>query len=356
MHPHLAYVPVWLFALLMGGAAGASFGKSTRASVVGGVVGALIAGLVAYFLPMGQNRLPVQGYGVMILLGFVTAVAVAEWRVQAIGIKRYHVLDMGLTGCALGILFARIFYVAMTWQEFTPFTDHGFDTQRIAKMFYIWEGGLVFYGAFLVAIPWGYYYCRKHKLPAIPFVDACAPGLILGQAFGRIGCFMTGCCYGRVCDYLPWAVHFPGRGPTLAGEIAFGAPAFEAQVRLNQISQYSPASLPVHPTQLYASLAGFLTYAFLMAYWPRRRYDGQVLALTLIMAGSTRFFEELLRYDDAPPLPSISEWMTIAQWVAIAIVALGIGLMSYFRRKRTLYVPAHVEPAVQTEQGRLIPS
>ncbi len=280
-----------------------------------------------------------QGYGVMILLGFVTAVAIAEWRVRAIGVGPFKVLDMGLTGCALGIGFARVFYVLMTWHEFTPFTDHGFDWSRIGKMFAIWEGGLVFYGAFLSSIPWCFYYCRKNKLPVIPFVDACVPGLIIGQAFGRIGCFMTGCCYGRVCDYLPWAVQFPGRPPAAPGELSFGAPAFEAQLRLHQITQYNLASLKVHPTQLYASLAGFLTYAFLMAYWPRRKYDGQILALTLIMAGTTRFFEELLRNDDAPPLPSVSEWMTIAQWVAIPIVLLGIGLMIYFRKKGELYRP-----------------
>ncbi len=318
----------------MGGAVGATFGgKSTRASVIGGVAGALLIGFVAFFLKFGHNLVAVQGYGVMILIGFVTAILLAAWRMPLIGVNGHHVLDMGLTGCFLGILGARIFYVLMNWNEFTPLVGGGFDASKIAKMFFIWEGGLVFYGAFLTAIPWGYYYCKRNKLPAIPFVDVAAPGLILGQAFGRIGCFLTGCCYGRSCS-LPWAVTFPGRSEDMPG-----APVFEWQVKAGEISAWMARSRPVHPTQLYAALAGFLTYAFLMLYWPRRKYDGQVLSLMLIMAGTTRFFEEMLRNDDAPPLPMISESITIAQWLAIPIVLSGFGLMLYFRKKNTLYTP-----------------
>lgn len=326
----------------MGGAVGASFGaKSTRAALIGAVAAALLVGLIAFFLPFGHNLVAVQGYGVMILIGFVSAILLAQWHVPQIGLKPHHVIDMGLTGCFLGIAGARVFYVLMNWNDFSPFTSDGFQAAKIAKMFFIWEGGLVFYGAFLTAIPSCYYYCKRNNVPVLPFMDICGPGLILGQAFGRIGCFLTGCCYGRSCN-LPWAVTFPGRSPELPG-----APVFEWQVQAGEINAWAARSHPVHPTQLYAAIAGFLTYAFLMLYWRRRKYDGQILALMLIMAGTTRFFEEMLRNDDAPPLPGISDSITIAQWLAIPIVLTGFGLMFYFRKKNTLYVPpAALESAV----------
>ncbi len=320
--------------MLMSGAAGASlFDKNLRGAILGGAIGAVIGGAIAFKTEFGQNMVPVQGYGVLILIGFITAVVLTELRMPLIGVKYFHLLDLALTGCLLGILGARIFYVLMNWNDFTPWTNGVFDASRLPRMLYIWEGGLVFYGAFLVAIPWTYLYCRRHKLPAIPLLDLAAPSLIIGQAFGRIGCFMTGCCFGRVCT-LPWAVTFPGRADNLPG-----SPPFEAQVALGQISAQAARSAPVHPTQLYSSLAAFLTYAFLYTYWPRRKYDGQVFALTLIMAGTTRFFEEMLRNDDAPPFPQIAESVTIAQWLAIPIVLIGFAFLFYFRKKNTIFVP-----------------
>ena len=339
MHPHLLSIPIWIFAAVMGSAVGATLGgKTNRAAAIGAGIGALITGLILFFLPIGRNEIAVQGYGVMILLGFSSGVAFAEWRLPQIGVKQYSALDMGLTGAFLGISGARIFYILMNWGEFNPFINGKFYAERIARMFYIWEGGLVFYGAFLTAIAWAYIYCRRHKIPTIPFMDVCAPGLIIGQAFGRIGCFLSGCCFGRDCT-LPWAVTFPGRegGP-------IGSPPFESQVHLGEIGAFLARSKPVHPTQLYASIAGFLTCAFLYTYWPRRKFDGQILALTLIMGGTTRFFEEMLRNDDAPPLPAISDAITIAQWLAVPIVLTGIGLFFYFRKRNQRYVP----PALQT--------
>jgi phosphatidylglycerol:prolipoprotein diacylglycerol transferase len=100
----------------------------------------------------------------------------------------------------------------------------------------------------------------------------------------------------------------------------------------------------VHPTQLYASLAAALTYAFMYSYWPYRKYDGQILSLTIVMAGTTRFFEEILRADEAAFMPSVSTSMTVAQWVAIGIVLLGFGMMYLFRRRGVLYVPPQLPP------------
>src|SRR5947199_220414 len=116
MYPHLFSIPMWIFAVLMGAALGATLGgKSNRAAIIGGAIGALLSGLIASRLPIGQNVVPVQGYGVMILLGFSLGIAQAEWRAPLLGVKHYHVLDMGLTGAFLGIGGARIFHIAENW-------------------------------------------------------------------------------------------------------------------------------------------------------------------------------------------------------------------------------------------------
>ncbi|MGD0091711.1 MAG: prolipoprotein diacylglyceryl transferase, partial [Planctomycetota bacterium] len=183
---------------------------------------------------------------------------------------------------------------------------------------------LSFHGAIITVWPFTWYYCRRHKLPALAFLDLCLPSFIAGQAFGRIGCFMYGCCYGEVTD-LPWAVHFPA-----------GAPSWQKHVLEGLIPQSAACSAGVHPTQLYAAFGGALVAAFLYAYWPRRRYDGQIMALMLLMAGITRFFEELLRADE-PAMWAAVPWLTTSHWLALAVAAVGLGLLFCFRRRGKLY-------------------
>jgi phosphatidylglycerol:prolipoprotein diacylglycerol transferase len=95
-------------------------------------------------------------------------------------------------------------------------------------------------------------------------------------------------------------------------------------------------SLGVHPTQLYAAFGGALVAAFLYSYWPWRRYDGQIMSLMLIMAGTTRFFEELLRADEPAALQAVP-WLTTSHWLALAIILAGTVLLSGFKRRGVLY-------------------
>lgn len=330
MLQNLFHVPVWIVVLLMGGLFGASFAPPKRKGAVLLCIagGALLAGLFAYFQVWGQKSLPVRGYGVMILFGFLFGVGMAAARARQIGVEPRHCLDMAIWGVIIGLSGARVFHIAMNWELFDPFAGGQFEWARIADMFKLWEGGLVFFGTFVTVIPWAYFYCRIHKLPRLAFLDLAAPSLIAGQAFGRIGCFLNGCCFGQVCD-LPWQVQFPPNSPPYffqrdEGLLAAGA------------SQ----SLGVHPTQIYASIAAALTAAFLYAYWPRRQYDGQVISLMLIMAGATRFFEELLRSDEPAVFPAIASWITIAQWFALVFIAVGTAMLFYFRsRKAALREP-----------------
>ena len=115
-------------------------------------------------------------------------------------------------------------------------------------------------------------YMRWKKLPLWKIADVLAPSIALGSVFGRIGCLLNGCCYGRACD-LPWAISFPG-GQSL----------------------HQPAT-PVHPTEIYDALLNLALYFFLAWLFRRKKFDGQIFATYLICYASSRSFVEYFRGD-----------------------------------------------------------
>jgi len=326
MYPQLFQLPVIILAALAGGIIGSSSSPNARGSKVAlfAVIGAVVAALIAAFTPLRNVSIPVQGYGMMILIGFLTGVWMAARRSRLLGIDPKHCLDLSVTGVLVGLLGARILHVLMYWNMFDPFHAGSFDSSRIVDMLKIWEGGLVFFGTLLAILPYTYLYCKRAKIPPLPFLDLAIPSVFAGQAFGRVGCFLNGCCYGKASD-LPWAVQFPP-----------GSPPFEFHVSERLISANAVCSLQIHPAQIYAAISAALIAAFLYAYWPRRRYDGFILSLALIMAGSVRFFEELLRSDE-PALFEFVPFMTIAHWIALGLILSGFGMMFFFRNRGTLY-------------------
>ena len=324
MYPHLLNLPIYIIALIGGGLLSASAAGNAKKNwiiIVASIAGAALGFGIAYSQNWGHQLLPVQGYGVMILLGFLCGVWMAYRRAPLMKVDPKHCVDIGVLGVIIGLGGARLLHIFMYWPQFNPL-QHGMS--GVVDMFKIWEGGLTFYGAFVLVIPWTWWYCRRHGIPGVPFIDLAVPSLIAGQAFGRIGCFLNGCCYGKQCGF-PWAVHFPP-----------GSPPYIWQMKADYLAENASSSLPIHPTQIYAAIAGALTAAFLYAYWPYRKYDGQILSLTLIMAGSTRFFEELLRADEPALIAAVPQF-SIAHWMALAIAATGFALLLYFRKRRTLY-------------------
>lgn len=326
MFPQLFQLPIVVIAALAGGVIGSSSSPNAKGSRVAlfAVIGAVVAALIALLTPLRTVSIPVQGYGMMILIGFLTGVWMAARRAPQLGIDPKHCLDLSVMGVLVGLLGARVLHVLMYWSRFDPFQPGGFDGSRIVDMLKIWEGGLVFFGTLLAILPYTYLYCKRAKIPPLPFLDLAIPSVFAGQAFGRIGCFLNGCCYGKP-SALPWAVQFPP-----------GSPPYEFHLAERMIPATATCSLGIHPAQIYAAVSATLIAAFLYAYWPRRRYDGFILSLALIMAGSVRFFEELLRNDE-PALFEAVPFMTIAHWIAIGLVVAGFAMMFFFRKRGTLY-------------------
>lgn len=303
---------------LLGGAVTPGLERIRWAGWAGAAAGAAVFLLFGWWRGWLESTVPVRGYGTMILLGFLLGVWMARRRAHLLGIPPEACLDVGLLGAICGIIGARAFHVIQFWDLYRD--------RDLMEIFRVWHGGLVFYGAFICAVTATVIYCRVKKIPIVPFLDLALPSVMAGQALGRLGCFTRGCCFGKTCS-LPWAVQFPE-----------GSDAFSA---------YQPTlpfganvTAPIHPTQLYAFVGAALVAAFLYAYWPRRRFDGQILGLMLIMGGATRFAEELLRADVGPGIPSLSNWLTIAQWLGMALILAGAACLLVCSRKKQIYVPA----------------
>ena len=145
---------------------------------------------------------PIHWYGVMVALGFVAGLWTARRRGLASGISAEKVIDFGPWIILGAIIGARTLYVISYWRE-------SFEGRPTWEIFAVWQGGLVFYGGLMGSTVASAIYIRLKKLPFWKMADILAPSIALGYVFGRIGCLLNGCCYGRACD-LPWAIHFPG--------------------------------------------------------------------------------------------------------------------------------------------------
>jgi phosphatidylglycerol:prolipoprotein diacylglycerol transferase len=227
----------------------------------------------------------------MMALAFVAGLWTAGRRGLAQGIPSETILDLG-TWLIIGtIIGSRALYVISYWQE-------QFAGQPWTEVFKVWRGGLVFYGGLIGASLAGILFARIKRLPMWKLGDIMAPSIALGSAFGRIGCLLNGCCYGRECQ-LPWVVHFP-----------YGHPTYPHGV---------------HPTEIYDSLLNFAFYGLLAWAYRRKKFDGQIFGMYLVGYALLRSFVEIFRGDY--PQYYLGGWATPAQLVSIGILAAGLILL-----------------------------
>lgn len=241
----------------------------------------------------------VFGYGLMLFLAFLASMALAGRCARRAGLDPEIIYDMALTVFLGGLVGARLFYVVQYW---------GTRVKTIADVFRIWEGGIVLYGSIIGGTFAFFVYRLLRPFPLRTGLDVVAPALALGIAVGRVGCFLNGCCFGDTCG-LPWAVSFPEPSP----------PWF-AHVDSGLLSPNATWSLPVHPTQLYSTIDGLVLVGLLLAYFPLRRRDGEVMGLLMVTYPITRFLIEHLRGDEG----AVFAGMTISQAISVALFAMGL--------------------------------
>ena len=247
----------------------------------------------------------IYGFGLMLFLAFLAGMALASRLARRSGLDPEIIYDLAFWVILGGLVGARGFYVVQHREAIDSFVD----------AFKIWEGGIVLYGSLMGAAA-GFCLCWwRRRFPFLPVLDVVAPAAALGVALGRVGCFLNGCCYGDICD-LPWAVRFPAE--TLP---------WIDQVRGGLIPSGALRTLPIHPTQLYSALDGLILCALLLAYFPLRRRDGEVMALLIVTYPVTRFLIERLRDDEG----AIFAGLTISQNGSVLLLLLGACFWAYLR-------------------------
>lgn len=277
------------------------------------LTGAAIVGLPRIF----PGGLPVRGYGVMVLAGAAAGVWMATYRAQRAGVERELIWSMAFWLFIGGMIGGRAFYVIEYWHD--RFAAPTF-RETLLRVINFPEGGLVIYGALFGGVIGVLWFIRKNGMPVLATFDLIAPSMMVGLALGRIGCFLNGCCYGGPTS-LPWAVRFPPKSPPYADQLASGALS---------ATNPPPASLPIHPAQLYSTITAALIGWLLWSYYPFRRRDGQVVALMLMTYPISRFLEEIIRTDE----PAVfGTGLSISQNISVAVFVAGIGLWFYLSKQ-----------------------
>ena len=241
----------------------------------------------------------IYSYGILAALGFLAAILTWTWLGRHERRPDGFAADLGFWLMASGMLGSRLAYVMANWSYYraTPL-----------EIIRIDQGGLIFYGGFLLAAAVLVWFARHHRLPLWHAADFAIPGLAIGHALGRIGCFLNGCCYGRPADGAWCGMAYP--------------PASEPG-RLF-------AGVPLYPVQLLESACLLVIWLLLLHAYPRRRKDGAVFALYLVLYPPCRFLLEYLRGD------SRQSWfvLDVAQVTSLALLAAGILLFVLLPRRR----------------------
>jgi len=228
--------------------------------------------------------LSIHTYGLFVAAGFATALFITTRLARSYGLQTQHVMDMGFISIVWGVVGSRLLFVLM---NLSYYSAHPLDA------FKVWQGGLVFSGGLIgtaLALVW---YSRRHKLTFWSLGDLWSPGVALGQALGRIGCFMAGCCYGKPTD-IPWAALF------------------------THPHSLAPLHIPLHPTQIYSALSGIAIFLILVMIHARKKFQGQVFLWFLILHSTARLLVERFRADDRGVIPGTE--MSLTQLVAIVLL------------------------------------
>ena len=270
------------------------------------------------------GNFPINTYGVFLALAFLCAILIAVKLAARDGLPREKIYDLCLW-MLLASLVGSKFLMLFTEPEYR---DHPW---QLISLDFLRSGG-VFYGGLIGAILAGYFLMRRYKLPWWKTADACAPGIALGNFFGRQGCFAAGCCWGKPTSGW-WGVHF-----TEPGKAITGVPTVVADLNDAQRAYWSQklggdlAPLHLHPTQLYESFAMLIVFLFLLWLHKRRRFSGQVILFYALLYSIIRFAIEFLRDDPRGDLFGLTTLTGLSTSQLISII-VGTGALVLLIRR-----------------------
>ena len=224
-------------------------------------------------------------YGLMIAIGVLAAIFVTERRAKQFGLNSEKIFGLGLSCSLAGVVGAKLLYII------TELPDIIENPERLMSS--LLSEGFVVYGGIILGVLFAILYCRWNKMPFIRYFDLAMPSVALAQGFGRIGCFLAGCCYGHETD-------------------AWYGMVFSESI-------FAP-DVAVIPTQLISSAANFVNFLILITFAKKSKKDGRVGALYMINYSIGRFLIEFLRND---PRGNVGVLST-SQFISLFILVLGV--------------------------------
>jgi len=226
----------------------------------------------------------IYSYGLMVAIGFGLSTMMIYARAPRFGLERDTIIDYIITMLLSGIVGARLLFVLLNIKYYMA---------NPAEIINLSRGGLVWYGGFIAALLASFWFVKARKLEFWSAVDFVAPYIALGQAFGRIGCFLNGCCYGIIAPH-----NFP------LGER--------------------------HPTQIYSAILLFIIFAVLILWQDRRRFSGEIFLGYCMLYSCKRFFIEFLRGDN----PRMLFGLTMSQMISLVVFFAAVYL---FKRRLDIW-------------------
>jgi phosphatidylglycerol:prolipoprotein diacylglycerol transferase len=248
---------------------------------------------------------PINTYGVFLAIAFLCAILISVKLAARDGLPREKIYDLSLWMLVASLIGSK---VLMLFTE-PEYRDHPW---QLLSLDFLRSGG-VFYGGLIGAILMGYFLMKRYRLPWWKTADACAPGIAIGNFFGRQGCFAAGCCWGKPTS-LPWGVKFTELGHEITGV---------------------PTNTYLHPTQLYESFAMLIVFFFLLWLHKRKRFNGQVILVYALFYSVVRFAIEFVRDDprgDIFGLTSLTGLST-SQMISL-VVGIGAAVLLFIRWRR----------------------
>jgi phosphatidylglycerol:prolipoprotein diacylglycerol transferase len=261
------------------------------------------------------GNFPINTYGVFLALAFLCAILISVKLATRDGLAREKIYDLCLWMLLASLIGSKLL---MLFTE-PEYREH---PMQLLSLDFLRSGG-VFYGGLIGAVAVGFFLMKRYNLPWWKTADACAPGIALGNFFGRQGCFAAGCCWGKPTN-LPWGVKFGELGHEITGV---------------------PTDVFLHPTQLYESFSMLIVFFLLLWLHRRRRFSGQVILAYALLYSVIRFAIEFVRADprgDVFGLTSLTGLST-SQIISLPVAVVSLVLLVHrWRRAGPLGKAGHV--------------
>jgi phosphatidylglycerol---prolipoprotein diacylglyceryl transferase len=268
--------------------------------------------IISFGLPFLDNPVTIYTYGFMIAIGLLIATYITAIRAKKYNIKKEVIFDSVFYIILSGIIGARLLFV---------FQNFSYYLSSPIEIFYLHQGGLVFYGAFLGGFAALIIYTKIKKIDLLNYSDLIIPQLALAHSFGRLGCFSYGCCYGKIIDNNFLSVCFPK-----------DSPAYINHLNNFLINNNAVQSLPVIPTQLIES-AFLLSVFFLLLFLSTKvNRKGYLTAYYFMLYPLFRFVIEFFRGDDRGSI--VLNMFSISQFISLLVFIAGLNMFFVLKKKR----------------------